>query len=404
VSKKTLFLFTEKFPFEGGESFLETEIQYLSKEFKEVCIYPLKRGNSYYGLLPDNVSVNHLDNFPVLRLRKIIKRYLSVILDYYLCSIFRSKNKKKYFLQFSYSWNHLMGILNTTYRIEQSEITKNREAVFYTYWFNEWTSALAICNRRGVIGRLISRAHGYDYDELQNSRGWFPFREAEIRHVNGIVQISEYGLAKMKNQHRRAPLFLSRLGVQDHGTGPVLPMEEPTFQIVSCSNFVPLKRIPLLIDVLSKLSVSFHWTHFGGGEGMEAIQQYANSKLKQTEFSFRGQVTNDEILTYYKSNPVDLFINVSELEGIPVSIMEAISFGIPVSGCNICGVPEIVVNKETGLLLDKVPDPPKTAVLLTDFLQRHSRDRGMRESVKAFWKRNFNANKNYPSFVKMLEN
>ena len=46
-------------------------------------------------------------------------------------------------------------------------------------------------------------------------------------------------------------------------------------------------------------------------------------------------------------------MNVSESEGIPVSIMEASSFGIPVIATNVGGVGEIVENGYNGLLLNK---------------------------------------------------
>ena len=403
MNKKTLFLFTEQFPYIGGEAFLETEIRYLASRFDNVFVFPAIIGEHYYGLLPDNVSVKQLDEFPQPRLRKLIFRYFGNIIYYFGIGFLTSKNRSKYISQFFFSWNFLMGILKRTHQIEQSGIIQNQEAVFYTYWFSEWASSLAVCKKRNKIERLITRAHGYDYDELQNGRGWFPFREVEIKNVDKVVQISSYGLNKMKMQYPKAHLLLNRLGIEDQGFGPVLPLADAVFRIVSCSSFVALKRIPLLIDVLSELKVEFYWVHFGGGEGMEAMQAYAHSKLKPTDFTFKGQVANSEVIAYYKNNPVDLFVNMSELEGIPVSLMEAISFGIPIAGCNVCGMPEIVTSA-TGLLLDKSPDVGKTAVMISAFLQKKSRDLETRKGVKAFWKNHFNAKENYPRFLEMLEN
>ena len=51
-------------------------------------------------------------------------------------------------------------------------------------------------------------------------------------------------------------------------------------------------------------------------------------------------------------NYIDALINVSESEGLPFSMMEAISFGIPVIGTNVGGVKEII-NNDTGILLEK---------------------------------------------------
>ena len=57
-------------------------------------------------------------------------------------------------------------------------------------------------------------------------------------------------------------------------------------------------------------------------------------------------------LSYGFPDLVDLFLNVSESEGVPISAMEAIASGVPVMATNVGGTPEIIDN-EVGYLLDK---------------------------------------------------
>lgn len=52
----------------------------------------------------------------------------------------------------------------------------------------------------------------------------------------------------------------------------------------------------------------------------------------------------------YSEHPVDVFINLSTNEGVPVSIMEAISFDIPIVATDVGGTSEIVTD-ETGILV-----------------------------------------------------
>ena len=66
-----------------------------------------------------------------------------------------------------------------------------------------------------------------------------------------------------------------------------------------------------------------------------------------------GKVNNNDILNFYSITPVNLFINLSESEGIPVSIMEAISFSIPIIATDVGGVSEIVT-EETDCYLIKI--------------------------------------------------
>ncbi len=58
-----------------------------------------------------------------------------------------------------------------------------------------------------------------------------------------------------------------------------------------------------------------------------------------------GYGSIDDLMLFFKENSVDLFINASITEGTPVSIMEAISCGIPIIATDVGGNPEIVSEK-----------------------------------------------------------
>lgn len=404
MKKRELILFTNRFPYYGGETFLETEIRFLSLEFKSITICPQENGDQFFGELPSNVSVISISDSYGRKIRSVIKSNCFVIIRYYVKALLKSVNRMKYVKQFGFTWNALMGFLLRS-EILMNEFHNNsseqNDRVFYSYWFNEWASALAIARAKGLAGRFVVRAHGYDYDELQNGRGYFPFRESEITQFDKIVQISTYGLGIMKSQYPDAGnMVLNRLGVHDGGYNAGSVAGEK-FQIVSCSNFVPLKRIHLLIDILAALRVPFEWTHFGAGKGMTEAEGYAADKLKPGDYRFMGFVKNQTVLSYYRNNPVDLFLNTSILEGIPVSMMEAIAAAIPVAGFNVCGIPEIVT-KDSGLLLDVNDSIEVTAGKMDHFLAETARIQEFRKGVKAFWNSAFNADINYAEFIKTI--
>ena len=86
------------------------------------------------------------------------------------------------------------------------------------------------------------------------------------------------------------------------------------------------------------------WTHIGEGNLKAKIEKYCSELIPQSNFKFLGQLTNAEVIDYYLSNNIDLFINTSSYEGIPVSIMEAQSFGVPVIATDVGGNTESVRN------------------------------------------------------------
>ena len=395
---RTLNLFTQRFPFRGGETFLETEIIFLASSFDKVHVFPLEKGDQYSIILPENVLVKEIPQQSNKPLKKLIWNHFGIILRYFLQAITGSKHRIRYITQFSFNWNRLMGILFISDNINNYFKSDDKNNVFYSYWFNEWASALAISRQNRLKGKLITRAHGYDYDELQNGRGYFPFRESEVKLFDGIVHISAYGMHKMQNQFPNAKnIFLSRLGVKKNSMNSGGNIGN-VYQLVSCSNFVSLKRLSLIIDTLSQLNVPFFWRHFGDGPERLEIENYAHQKLQKGTFEFMGYVPNAEMLNYYKNNPVDLFINMSELEGIPVSMMEAIAAGIPLVSCDVCGVPEIVT-EQTGLLLPKEAEPETAAKSIETFLVEKSRDLSFRSGVKSYWAENFMAELNYNNYI-----
>lgn len=65
-----------------------------------------------------------------------------------------------------------------------------------------------------------------------------------------------------------------------------------------------------------------------------------------------GFIPNENVQEFYATHTVGAFLNVSESEGVPVSIMEAQSYGIPVIATDVGGTAEIVHDRQNGVLLD----------------------------------------------------
>ena len=376
---------------------------YLAKAFERVLIYPREYGQDYYAALPTNVSVMKPIATPgSLRIRSLVATHWKWILGWVVAELWHAPHRFQFIRDFRFQWNCMLGMVKESVGLKQ-ELLEQAEGVYYSYWFNEWATLLAMCREQGLKGKLVARMHGYDFDEKQNGRGYFPFRRSELAAFNAVHQISEYGLRHVHSQYPRYTHFnLNRLGVSDNGMANCGKETEP-YRLVSCSNFVALKRIPLLIETLSLMKIPFNWVHFGSGAGMEEAKALAARLLPEGSYHFKGFVPNQQVLQYYREQPVDAFINMSELEGIPVSLMEAIASGIPVIGCNVCGVPEIV-GEETGLLLPSDVKPETAAIAIGLFLKEKSRDMGFRKQVVQFWSENYSAGVNYRSFVNRLQN
>jgi glycosyltransferase involved in cell wall biosynthesis len=115
-----------------------------------------------------------------------------------------------------------------------------------------------------------------------------------------------------------------------------------------------------------------------------------------------GKMMHGEVMEFFKEIPFHLFISLSESEGLPVSMMEAISFGIPILSTDVGGVKEIVT-KETGVLVEPSINHEDIASIIDDWKLTGLSSEIFRQGVRRFWEENFSAATNYPAFIKELK-
>jgi glycosyltransferase involved in cell wall biosynthesis len=149
---------------------------------------------------------------------------------------------------------------------------------------------------------------------------------------------------------------------------------------------------------------SIQWTHIGYGPSEQHIKTDAKKHLKDNvSYQFLGYLSNDEVISYYSKNPVDVFMNVSSSEGIPVSIMEAQGCGIPVIASAVGGTPEIVSDR-VGILLSSNPTPEEIASALSFFIEERENTHLKRIESKTNWRENFNSGRNFLQFTELMKN
>jgi glycosyltransferase involved in cell wall biosynthesis len=175
------------------------------------------------------------------------------------------------------------------------------------------------------------------------------------------------------------------------------------FVIVSCAKVRNIKRIHKIAEMLQYIDFPITWIHLGdenlNTKNDETIPLYLESKLKlkskpNINFIAKGLISNENIIKFYQENQVNLFISLSEAEGVPVSMMEAISFGIPVLSTDVGGCREIVTEK-TGILIPLETEMQEIAKLITEFRDSPKNTLKFRKGVRQFWEQHFDAEKNY---------
>jgi len=291
--------------------------------------------------------------------------------------------------------------------IECSNITLEN-TLFYTYWCSPTTMGIALARHEYPKIKVVSRAHRADLYEEAHVPPYIPFRQKTLEKINKCYAISNHGKNYMVDRYEIPSdrVVVSRLGVDDPGFDTSCS-KDGTFRIVSCSRLVPVKRIRLLMEGIRKLAdqrpdLPIEWSHLGDGPLRIQLEREAKSLFSSSiKYRFYGILPQCGIIKYYEEHPVDVFISVSESEGIPVSIMEAQSCGIPVIATNVGGTPEIV-NNENGILLKSNPSQVEIADAFENFVRCDKNVFAKRKCSKLNWYSIYNAQENYKRFCNAL--
>jgi glycosyltransferase involved in cell wall biosynthesis len=159
-----------------------------------------------------------------------------------------------------------------------------------------------------------------------------------------------------------------------------------------------LKRVERIPSILERLERPVRWVHFGDGPARAEVERAATELPPTVDWTLKGSVERNEILEFYRANRVNVFLSVSSTEGLPFSIMEAISFGVPVVATDVGGVPEIV-SAETGFLVGIDDSAAEIAAALARVLDGE----GPRvEETLRFFESNFDAEINFRRFAAIL--
>lgn len=370
-----LLLFTNDYPHASGDAvFVQKEIGALAERFDDVIVFCHARDTSA-GIvdMPPNVALGGNLFVPAPE-----DRIWTPLRPGYLAAVIaaaarearagRLRGHVRLFLM-----GARVGITQAHRAAVRKAIAGDPECVAYAFW--GMGGGLGLAWLRGV-GRRAVRLHRYDLYEDRSPEGYLPFRRHLFARADRVLVISRDGQQYLTETYRDRALdrktVLSRLGVG----GPdalVRPERRAERVIVSCSAVSEVKRVHLILAAVRELAEScgapIRWVHFGTGPEEAALREQTRSLPDGLTVELRGQTPNADVTRFYGEQRVDAFVNTSSSEGVPVSIMEATAYGIPIVATAVGGTPEIVgADLGSGELVSADPDPGEVARALRTVL------------------------------------
>jgi len=184
------------------------------------------------------------------------------------------------------------------------------------------------------------------------------------------------------------------------------PSEDGVFRIFTCSTVYPHKRVDRLLKVAENWREGkIVWTHIGDGANFQKIKQAAEEVMNKNplaKIEMLGSKSNKEVHQYFAESSVDIFLNISTSEGLPVSLMECMAYGVPAVATDVGGNKEIV-NAGNGYLIPSEFSDEKLLEILREYSRLDAEKvRTYRDNAFTQWKTNFDAEKNITGRYKMM--
>ncbi|MEG0519406.1 MAG: glycosyltransferase [Bacteroidales bacterium] len=450
-----LVLFTNAYPYGTGETFLHEELPFVARKFDQVVIFPLYipvqvAGEELSDIILHSVPANVTVMDPLIcfdhkdKGNLILHGTSRLFSGMEICEFLKKRvflSGKKLWLFFNYTLL-LNSILSNSKVIKGVMEELEGAKTAYFYWGDK--SALMIPYlKKKVKNRpsFVVRFHGSDiYEE---AKGYLPYRSYLYKALDYAVPISNSGAEYLKTKYGNScpkNIRVHRLGSYEHTEESLSELgNQPSevFHLVSCSNVIELKRVDLIAKALLNIEKDIRfiermeevgykkikWTHLGDGPLLESLKDIFKLNGTLVTASFAGRISHEKVIEFYLNNRADLFVQVSRSEGIPVSIMEALSYGVPVIATNVGGVKELFQSSDNNadasfkslastntsqclygtllaqdLTVSDLENAIKTFILLPDTTISTART-----LARIQWEANWNSTKNYTAFADFLE-
>lgn len=206
---------------------------------------------------------------------------------------------------------------------------------------------ILICNIFRV--KIVYHIHSGAFKDFYNKHNYLGIIDKTLNSVDVLIVLSE-------NWHKYYAAIATKPEILVLNNILLPPKEivkhkiKYPLQAVFMGVITEAKGIFDLLSVFAKNKEIFEKKivlTIGGVGNIEKLEKIIQEGDLKDMVVYEGWVTDKEHLF----NKSDIFILPSYYEGLPMSILEAMSYGLPVISTNVGGIGEIVHNNENGVLI-----------------------------------------------------
>lgn len=214
------------------------------------------------------------------------------------------------------------------------------------------------------IGMYAARHAGIPFSVMIHANDLFEhgrLLKQKAERACAVATISEFNKNLLQDlQIDPAKIHIVRCGIDPEE----FPYSEPTKNQSTATaglvaRLVEKKGIDTLIQAVATLkekNINVQVKIAGTGPDLEDLEKLSRDLDVEDNIRFVGKIANSAIGEWMKS--LDLFVlpakkdSNGDMDGIPVSLMESMALGVPVVSTRLSGIPELIIDQETGVLVD----------------------------------------------------
>lgn len=353
--KISIAYITVSAPYGQGEKFIIDEANEMAKYCDHIIVFPIRKAASRpFHNEGKKLECKYISLFSYETIRNSIKVILKnqTQVKGILISFFRNSHSFKNFIKNIVVFPKALAI--------SLEMSKMQIGHIHAHWETTTSTVGYVCHLITKIPWSFSVHSGQILwnnmieEKIRTSKFC---RVISIDRLKDILQITKNKyIDKLKVIHMGVKLS----DIYNFSSNSI--KDGNPYNIVCVANLDKIKGHKYLIEsiaIVSKIYPNIVCELIGSGKEFKFVKKIINAYSLQHTVKLLGAIPNEIILANYKMNKYGLFILPSiriekekREEGIPVSLMEAMAYGIPVISTNTGAINELVENGISGILVN----------------------------------------------------
>lgn len=195
--------------------------------------------------------------------------------------------------------------------------------------------------------KVVCHVHGGGFREFRKTCP--EFVDKHLRMCDAIVALSETWRKFFAEELGLQNVFVVRNIIEN--PQPMQVQKDGKFHILFLGLITEAKGIYDLLDAMRNHKEEWHnriVLHVGGNGKVDQFKQMVTDYQLDDMVVYEGWVSGEKKASLF--NLADAYILPSYTEGVPISILESMSYGVPVLSTPVGGIPEVIHSGENGIL------------------------------------------------------